>query len=262
MTYEAWLERAFLLVESRLAEELADPLRRSISEEYVRLALIRGLLIANMSEAHRVRMEQPVSFHGAKCVTHANPIKGKGRALACDIRVDPASTGGKAMSCELKWLKNRKNGPTDRSAELMQDLWKLALDRSTGTKLSSYLLVGGDADSFSATLAGLRALGPDLRWSPAGRRAKTWPTPKTFSFGARFGATVGPLKTLLRRNKGHTRHPPECWWTVRLCLRQRWFRTLSDGSSWRAALWELDHRALKADMIDWNPTLINFGITC
>src|SRR5690606_35520499 len=142
-----------VFVAARIGKALGEPTRRTMAEEDVLIAYIRGVQATAPTEAHRVRLEHPIPLHGASCVSHDAPIKGKGRALAAVIVIDPAATGRQALVCELKLLKNtRKNKPTDRSAEVIQDLWKLALTRSTGAKFSTYLLVGGDAASFSATL--------------------------------------------------------------------------------------------------------------
>jgi hypothetical protein len=260
--YNDWLDRGFLFVEARICEEFVDPFRRTMSEEYVRIAFIRGLQATAPTEAHRVRLEHPIPLHGASCVSHDAPIKGKGRALAADIVIDPAATGRQALVCELKWLKNtRKNKPTDRSAEVIQDLWKLALTRSTGAKFSTYLLVGGDAASFSATLKSLKKIGLKLNWSPAGAGGNSWPKPQILSLGARFEDMAPHLKKVLKRTT-HFRHPPPCWWQVRLTLRNRWFRTMRNAPGWRVALWEMDHHGLSPDEIDWSTTLENFEVGC
>jgi hypothetical protein len=264
ISYKDWLHRAFLLVEARICEEFADPLRHTISEEYVRIALMRGLITAAPAEAHRVRMEGEVPLHRAACITHTKEIKGKGRALAADIAIEPPAPGRQGLICELKWLKNNKKGEgVDRSNEIVQDLWKLALSRSTGAQLSTYILIGGDAASFSKTLKALKAVGPSLLWSPAGRGAEPWPKPTLFSLGNRFIKIQKPLVELLKRNKQHRRMPPPCWWTVRLSLQDRWYRTLDSSSGgWRIAMWEVDHHGLPRDEIDWDKTLASFQIKC
>jgi hypothetical protein len=52
-----WIERAFLQVEAALTSEIATYAGEYLSEDYVRSAMLRGLILTNPKQAGRVEAE-------------------------------------------------------------------------------------------------------------------------------------------------------------------------------------------------------------
>ena len=236
--YEHWMARAFLYIEAALATELATPSRVCMSEEYFRTALVRGLSHSEPNEANRITTEHAASWTKNTCwhdAAHGNT--GQRRPIQHDVAVTANNTDS-GMVCEVKWLKQAKG------KEVMQDIWKLALTRTTASEAQAtrtYLLLGGEASPFSDTFTTLHNNSFDLRWSNAGRSTGP-PAARNVSLFDLYQSTTGrnALLALLSWSKHH-RAPPDCWRMCRVTVRQLWVRTLS-GVGWRACLFEFTHR--------------------
>jgi len=206
-----------------------------------------------------------VGWSNAYCV-EGHKINGSGRPLQHDVGIsgekDCASDQGAVL--EIKWLTH-----VDTVA-VAQDIWKLALSRSTQTEgqaVRTYLMVGGEKDAFKNTLAKLGKLSMPLRWSPAGR-GKNKPRPSTLNLLTASEKTTGlkALQQLLKRGE-HCRMPPETWAKVRASMRTRWFRSIgafrdSKRCTWRCVLWELDHRGFDDDIMDWGADIKLGDLKC
>ena len=227
------MKRAFLAVQAAACSEIATSTRRVVTEEYMRAALLRGLMLAYPSLAHRVDREISVSWDATPCVGD-HPIPPRHRPLQHDIRIG-RSQGDAGLACEVKWLVATG---TDM---ILRDVWKLVLSRGAAPENSSlrtYLLVGGESSAFSATLRGARRAGIDLRWSAAGAGQNRWPSPRVVS----------------------VRTPPPCGYLARISLRDRWYVAIpplgpSSAVKWRICLWELDRREVGDDTVDWTTSL-------
>ena len=258
--FQDWMSRAFLVVESALAMELATPSRVCMTEDYLRASLVRGLSYSKPEAAARVTTELPAAWSNALCwrdPTHPGPT---GRPIQHDVAVLPAD-GDVGLVCEVKWLKQAKGG------ELAKDLWKLALSRSNsaeGNALRTYLLVGGEGDALSDSLQTLRNNHIDLRWSQAGRQGRT-PKPREVSVSKFLDRKLGikSLGSLLSwGNPKHFRTPPMCWATLRVSVRETWLRT-AGTARWRIILWELDHRGTENTKgIDWPTAKLTWAFSC
>ena len=237
--YHDWLERAFIYVEAALATELARPSHACMSEDYLRVSLIRGLAYTKPELAHRVDSEFDAPWTGNPCWYDPTHDMSKGRAMQHDVAVVPDAID-QGMICEVKWLKQSKG------KELAKDIWKLALSRTTsaeGNARRTFLLVGGVGKSMSDTFATIRKNKMNIRWSNAGRTSGN-PKPREISLEKFYRTKLGAdaLHSTLSRGN-HFRRPPECWRQLRLTIRQKWYRTLSTVK-WRMCLFEFDHRAV------------------
>lgn len=262
--YKSWIERAFLSVEGALASELATPGRLGMTEDYIRGALVRGLLITHPNEAHRVTREQDAKWTGNACFHNPAHKPGAGRSIQHDVAIRP-SDADVGLVCEVKWLSQAQ------SRNVAADIWKLALSRSVspeGAALRTYLLLGGESKIFSSVLTALRSVGLNLRWSAAGRGGNI-PRPSTLSL-------QGSLSHSLSRNawaslvgwgsQPHYRSSPETWASLRASVRSRWWRTIPVDSGmvgWRMVLWELDHRGISSDsQVNWPPIYSDIPHSC
>jgi hypothetical protein len=260
--FQAWMSKAFLVVESALAMELATPSRVCMTDEYLRSSLVQGLSYSMPANAARVTAELPVSWTGSPCWRDPTHPISTGRPIQHDVAVQPDAVDS-GLVCEVKWLKQAK------ADELAKDIWKLALSRSNtaeGQALRTYLLVGGEGDALSDTLATLRKNRIDLRWSQAGRQGRT-PGPREVSLRRFLDKKLGEkaLGSLLswgnKPNK-HYRTPSHCWSALRVSVRATWLRS-ADTARWRAILWELDHRGTEnTDEIDWNTVSQSWSFGC
>lgn len=242
--YQAWITRASLNVEGALATELGTPARNVVTEDYLRSAMLRGLTLSFPQGASRIIREQAAGYSAACCVA-GHSIGGSGRSIQHDIgiRGEPANNDMGAI-VELKWATS--NSVT----HVAQDIWKLALTRSTANESSSrrtYLVLGGTMDGIKSTVNGLRNIGIDLKWSPAGKGGK-WPKPSIINLERALKTQTGhkAIRQLLARGP-HIRTPPDCWMKMRASLRYRWYAQLnsfqdSPSSAWRLLVWEIDHR--------------------
>lgn len=263
--YRKWMSRACLNVEGSLGTEMGTPSQSVLTEDYIRVALLRGLALSFPLGADRIDRESRVSWTDQDCIG-GHPIPNQGRPLQHDVGVtaEANSPDDAGLVLELKWVEKAETGL------VAQDIWKLALSRSTlpeGGAVRGYLVIGGTMDGVSGTLTGLRNIGMDLRWSPAGR-GKNWPSPSTIDLGRAIKSSVGAeaFRKLISKGK-HYRSPPACWSKLRASLRHRWMRGTDDfrsasGVKWRYLVWELDHRTLGATEINWNDELARMSLAC
>lgn len=244
--YQKWMERAFLYVEAALAMELATPSRVCMSEEYLRSSFVRGLSHSKPEEAGRVSIEWAAPWTDSPCWKDGVSVPGQGRKIQHDVRVSPETTSAQdsGLACETKWLKQAK------SDEIVRDLWKLMLSKSTtahGGALRSYLLVGGEGDAFINTMETLRKNAIHLNWRDGSKAA----TEISLNALAKKHIGLNALRKLISWNANKSfRTPPECLKNVKCIRRASWYRTL-DGTKWRMGLWELNHWGGASDAIDW-----------
>lgn len=245
------MQRAFLLVESALAAELATPSRVCMTEDYFRASLVRGLAHSRPENANRVTSEEDAGWSNASCWNNAAHVPGQGRPIQHDVAVTPDANDN-GLVCEVKWLKSVQ------ATAVAKDIWKLALSRSVGAEgqsMRTYLLIGGEADAFSRTLNTLRKSGVDLRWRNASGQAA--PATREASLEAFEQTVLGrdSLRSLLSwgSTPKHYRTPTPCWANVRITRRVNpWLRTI-DNLGWRAVLWELHHfKASTQTHMNWN----------
>lgn len=125
--YQNWMARAFLYVEAALAMELATPSRVCMSEEYLRSSFVRGLSHSKPADAQRVSIEWEAPWTDSICWKDGQSVPGQGRKIQHDVRVvqEPAPAQELGLAGEAKWLKQAK------SEEIVRDIWKLMLSRST-----------------------------------------------------------------------------------------------------------------------------------
>lgn len=259
--YQDWMGRAFLVVESALAMELATPSRVCMTEDYLRASLVRGLSYSKPEVASRVTTELQSLWTGAQCWNDQAHPTPKGRPVQHDVAVRPGEDDG-GLICEVKWLKQAK------ANELAKDIWKLALSRTTtaeGQATRAYLLVGGEGKALSDTLETLRKNRIDFRWSRAGRQGGV-PKPREVSLRHFLDTKLGRKALGSQLSWGskpkHHRTPPSCWGSFRVSVRQTWLRT-ADTAQWRVILWELDHRGTKSDAeLDWSVVKQSWAFGC
>lgn len=242
------------MCEGSLASELATLSRLSITEDYVRSSVVRGLILANPASAERVSKEANVSWFRNQCIFDANHVPAAGRPIQHDVSV-ASNNEDAGLACEVKWLTQAK------AKEVAADIWKLALSRSTqaeATAMRTYLLLGGESDAFADCLSLLRKVSLNLRWSPAGRGSGKWPDPTTLSLDRSLDKSLGFNSwdnLLCWGEQKHRRKSPDTWTSLRASLRARWYRrvtTTTGALKWRMVLWELDHRGVAAKgQIDW-----------
>ncbi len=243
--YQKWMERAFLYVEAALSMELATPSRVCMSEEYLRSSFVRGLSHSKPEAADRVSIEWAAPWTDAVCWKDGISTPGQGRKVQHDVRVAPATAAESGLICEVKWLKQAK------SEEIVRDIWKLTLSRSTaahGGALRCYLLIGGEGAAFESTTDTLRRNQLTLNWREGGSATTD------FRMGAQLNKqlSTSALKKLLAwSGTAHIRKPPACQRYLRCVRRAAWYRTL-DGIKWRMGLWELTSHSAREGGIDWD----------
>lgn len=266
--YTDWATRAFCYCEAALLEEIATPSRLCITEELVRSAFVRGLAHTNPGESARLRTEEPAAFTSRACWKDPAHGTSSGRPIAHDVAVvagqDASGSLDAGMVAEVKWLKQNK------AHEIGKDIWKLAFARGTvghQRATRTFLLVGGEATSVTATLKSLLTAGLPLRWSKAGRRGGA-PGPTTISLGAYRDTKPGRAafdELLGWGTAAHVREPPNCAWSLTVTRRTHWLRTLpgtAGSTSWRLVLWELTGFGTSGDTIDWPTTKANETFKC
>jgi hypothetical protein len=258
--YRDWMLRAFWATQGRLLSDISRKFSY-VSEEKVRMAFMEGLVLAEPSEAHRVKEEEDVPWSTALC--WHDPLHGgatgPGRRIQHDVWIDPERESEPALACELKWLKQRK------PLEIEKDVWKLALSRGTTSEqgaLRTYLLIGGEKGVFAPTLGSVRVKHIDLKWSRRGSRSNgSLPPPRKFSM-KRFLDSGGDQSFSKLCSWGsspsHMRHPPNCRDQLRLTCVESWEKVVG-ARGWRLALWEIDAFSCKGTM-DWkgNKAFIEF----
>ena len=266
--YQAWMRMAFLQVEAALAAEFLTPSRAVMTEEYVRAALMKGLMLSRPTHAARVFREFTAGWDSRSCYASTSHVRAKGRAIQHDVGVS-SHDGDAGMICEVKWLTGAK------SSEIAADIWKLALTRSTmreGAATRTYLLLGGESKPFSAALSSLRKVGLDLRWSKAGRTAKaSRGTTLLLGPSLQHALAFNAWRRLVSWGKSptHYRRAPDAWWHLKATSRETWFRTLAgveetaETVSWRIVLWELHHWGVHSqDQVDWASVYSNIKFDC
>lgn len=256
-----WAVKAFLQVQAALMAEIASPSGEYISEDYVRSAMLRGLILADPANATQVEAEMEAWWSGALSVVDG-VSKALGSPIRHDVGVKPFGAH-RGIACEVKWLKQQKK------QAVLADIWKLVLSRSTlveGEAMRALLLVGGESEAFEGTLRSLDGESVRLRWSSKGRRlkpdkkkkkplARGLPAGTLLNLGTLVNRSVA-AKTALMSLLGwaggkHYRTPPATHGKFWLTCRARWWLTVGNRS-WRAVLWELDAHGIKAQStIDW-----------
>ncbi len=225
-----------------------------MTEDYIRGALLRGLLITEPTAASRVGREEDTSYADAPCHWDPKHIPGLGRPVQHDVAV-AACNEDAGLVCEVKWLAQQQ------TRRVAADIWKLAMSRSTDAEnvaRRTYLLIGGESGPFSAVLRSLRRVGLNLRWSAAGADGKI-PQPTMLSLKRSLRHSVGLrawTSAMAWGSQPHYREAPMCWATVRASVRGRWLRTVQaepQSVGWRIVLWELDHRGVDNEyVVDWD----------
>lgn len=265
----SWMESGFLAVEGAMATEIATAKQLSMTEDFIRGAMLRGLMASRLNTAGVVVREFTPSWAKHPCWNDPTHVQGKGRKPQVDVAiVDVPSTPDEEppplVVCELKWL----TASSTKSAELIaKDIWKIAFTLSTSPTREAckgYLLIGGKDNTLSATLERLKPA-VKLSWSAAGRPRSRPRTPEV-NLGNLYGHQIGhdALRSLLKwGKKPHYRQPPPTWWTYRADCLQTWYRTTRSGVRWRIALWEVHHRRINGDCeFDWTVTSRSFGFSC
>lgn len=256
--YHNWMERAFIYVEAALATELATPSQICMSEDYLRVSLIRGLANTRPDLAHRVDSEFDAPWTSSPCWHDANHGTPQGRPMQHDVAIRP-DTNDAGMVCEVKWLKQAKG------KELAKDIWKIALTRSTAAEsnaVRTFLLVGGVGKPMSDTFNTIRNNKISIRWSNAGRKAGT-PPPREIALDKFYKTKLGAESLHSTIGAGiHFRKPPDCWRQLRLTVRQKWHCTL-DTLKWRMCLFEFDHRGVQTnEKMLWSDAKMNMKWKC
>lgn len=250
LDYQQWMRRAFLNVEAVLATELCAQ-TSYLNEEYLRTALVKGLVMSEPSHAGRVTTEEDAVWSSNPCVNAATCSEmAGGRPIQHDVSIAKEATdpNDKGLRCEVKWLKSAK------AIDVAMDLWKLALSRGSAPENSSlrtYLLIGGVPDAFGDTLATLEGSSFPLRRQQYGQRA---PAPTLIDFAAAVAggaSTTGhrALQALLSwgSKPKHCRTPPTCRVALRAFVRAWWRAQTPAVPHWRVVLWELHAHGLPND---------------
>lgn len=245
-----WIRRGFLQVQATLNAEIATCSGEYISEDYLRSALLRGLILTNPSEAGRVEAEMAAGNWSNNPPWDGNPGPNDGSPCRHDVGVNQKQ-GDPGLICELKWLKQAK------THLVMQDIWKLAFSRGTAAaeqeNMRTFILLAGEHEKFASTLEGLRGNSFNFRWSAAGRGRYKRPTPKILELERALSKSLSARRavaTVLRRGESGLRTPPECVQRLRLSVWEVAHLNLA-GRSWTAVLWELDHRGVADGNITW-----------
>lgn len=265
--YQEWMHQAFLYTEGVLATELASATRVCMTEEYVRSALLRGLIVSVPKEVLRVTREMTCTWSANPCFFDSSHTVRGGRPIQHDVGIQPNATDA-GLACEVKWLGSAAN-----STAIAQDILKLALSRSVKAEkqaMRSYLLIGGTQRAISRSLFLLRKDFFDLKWSPVGRGGTTKPAPTRVQIKKGLGEKLvrKALKDLVSRgdSRPHLRQCPATWASLRASLRDRWYQSVAvngRSTSWRLLLWELDHRGIdSSSKVDWHTILTDIGRKC
>ena len=265
---QAWMEAGFLAVEGAMATELATARRLSITEDYIRAAMLRGLLMSRHASKGLVLREFTPRWANAVCWNNAAHTQRQGRRPQHDIAVVPLAQPNALdpeIICEVKWIKAGQAN----ALHVAKDVWKSALTLNTarpGAACRAFLLIGGEDTALSSVLDALRASGVAMRWSPAGRPA-TRPAKPNVRLGTFYDSTLGhdAIRSVLKwgQTPQHHRAPPAVWWHLWAKDRVVWYRTNDEGVKWRIALWELHHRDVPdTDEFDWPGCKPHFTFAC
>jgi len=251
--YLGWMKQAFLSVEGAMATELATAGRIGMTEDYLRGALLRGLLVSMPHHAAHVTREHMASWSGSPCIRNKKHVP-SGRPIQHDVAV-MQNNDDAGLVCEVKWLVQAQ------AARVAKDIWKLAISRTVepeGSALRTYLLLAGESKAFSDTLTALRKVHINLRWSAAGPgNGVPKPTNLSLDKSLAYPLSCKPCEELITWGEGkHHRELPNTWASLRSSMRARWWRTVpsSAGGSigWRLVLWELHHWGGADDShVDW-----------
>lgn len=245
-----WIKRAFFHVQATLLGEIVTHSGDYLSEDLIRSAMLRGLILTHPVQAGRVQAEMP-----ALAWTNNAPWDGQdspANESPCrhDVGVAPISGANPGILCEVKWLKQAQ------TSAVIQDIWKLALSRGVADEKScpnTFLLIGGEHAPFSTVLTSLQKSSLNFRWSSAGRRTSKKPEPKTLNLERGLTnreAVCKAAATVLNRGTSGLRTPPECVQKLRLSVRHVWHESVGNRS-WTVVLWEMDHRGVKDGIITW-----------
>jgi hypothetical protein len=246
-----WIERAFLQVEAVLTSEIGTYSGEYMSEEYIRSAMLRGLILTNPREARRVEAEMPAGGWSNNPRWDGQAAANQGSPCRHDVGVNPKAHDP-GLICEVKWFKQAQTHLA------LQDIWKLAFSRGTAAaeqnNVRTFILLGGDHEAFSSVLGSLQENHFNFRWSAAGRGRYEKPTPKILDLERGLFNSQSVRRAaakVLKRGQSGLRTPPECVLKLRLSVRKVWHNALA-GRSWTAVLWELDHRGVLHGNITWN----------
>lgn len=240
--------RAFLQVKAALSAEIATCSGEFISEDYIRSALLRGLMLSDPKQAHRVQAEMDAPWSACQ-PWNAAAGAADTRARQHDIGVSPEGADN-GLVCEVKWLKQAQ------TLKVMQDVWKVAFTRRMCNEaqcVRTYLLIGGEHKAFSETLTSLHKNKWNFRWSSAGRGEYMKPESRILNLSLalqRSKSVLNAAAAVLNRGKSGLRTPPECAHSLRLSVCDIWHLKVGNRS-WTAVLWELDHRGVNENTIDW-----------
>jgi len=256
------MARAFLLVESALAAELATPTRLIMTEEYIRASFARGLCLSNPDQAFRVTTEHTANWSNSTCYSDRSHSPSQGRPIQHDVAVVPDENDA-GMACEVKWLKQAK------AADIAKDIWKLAFSRSTEAEkkaLRTYLLIGGETKYLSESFRTLQRSKIDIRWSLAGR-TQGIPGPRNFPLDQALSRDRSVVyrswaDLISWGNPKHFRQCPDTWSNLRCTVRERW-RKSSGDVRWAAVLYELHHHGVgDTAIIDWSAAMSRLTFGC
>ena len=254
----AWMQRAFVYVESVLLSEIAARSDRFIKEEHIRTALAKGLVLSDPVHGSWVQTEQKATWTDNGC-RWCSKVPGSGRRLSHDVAVvEPKAAPGTRPRavCEVMWLE-RESG-----VGVLEEIARLVLTRGTADHRDSvrtFLLLAGTDPGWSKTLRKVQGTLIPIKWSPAGRPSEGGSKDE---FDLQKVLEVRPsmdeaLHRVLRWGKPrHLRGPESAFRSHLLTLRQEWHRTF-EGRKWRAALWELHRWGLAKDkrQVDWDAVL-------
>jgi hypothetical protein len=219
-----------------------------LSEDYIRGALLRGLILTNPDSAGRVETEVPAPWtsrapwNGGEPPAHESPCRH-------DIGVAP-NQDDPGILCEVKWLKQAQ------VLAIAQDIWKLALSRGVTAESEcpkTFLLIGGQHEPFASTMRSLQDNDLNFRWSSAGAGLYELPEPKILNLEkglARHPTIRKGAAKVLNRGQSGLRLPPDWVSKLRLSVRHVWHEKV-DERSWTIVLWELDHRGVDDGTMDW-----------
>lgn len=245
-----WIKRAFFHVQATLLGEIATHSGDYLSEDSIRSAMLRGLILTNPVEVARVHAEIPARAWTSNAPWDGQDPPANESPCRHDVGVAPSARDKRGILCEVKWLKQ------SQTSAIFQDIWKLALSRGVADEEScpnTFLLIGGEHEPFSAVLTSLQKNSLDFRWSSAGRSAAKKPAPKTLNLERGLTnreAVCKAAATVLNRGTSGLRTPPECTQKLRLSVRNVWHESVGNRS-WTIVLWELDHRGVKDGIITW-----------
>ena len=264
-----WMTRAFLGVEAAVANELLTLTRVCMTEEYIRTALVRGMMLSRPGHTGSIITEFAPEWACKPmvvCWNNSVHVPNRGRPPQHDIAVMRNNSSTPEILCEVKWIK--KNAP--RSKEIAKDIWKLAFSRSLAREkeaIRTYFVIGGESVAFSDTLSSMKQSDMNIVWSEAGKSS----TPNRrgrLQLGSFFKSTLGEesFKSLMSwgKNPVHFRQPPSCWFEIKATCCRAWLCTI-EGTGWRVVLWELNHYGVGEESnfeIDWNSEKLHYPFVC